>query len=206
MKNRIALLSIFFIAFLLLYVGIVGNSALINSFDQSLAVFAESIRNNFYDGIFIFATNIGYVFGSILIFLVLAFVLIKKREKISSVILISSSFLGMVLAATGKYSAERIRPSGYLINETGFSFPSYHATMATIFLLSSLLLVAPLIQNKFLKISFIIIAIILFPLIAFSRIYLSVHYASDVLGGIFIGIISYLLAKVFAEKISLHNA
>ena len=72
-----------------------------------------------------------------------------------------------------------------LIEATGFSFPSGHAATAAAFYLS-----LAFILNRHLKTQGRIVnavAATLIALVALSRVYLGVHYASDVLGGIVLG-------------------
>ena len=78
----------------------------------------------------------------------------------------------------------RERPSDLmLINEKGFSFPSGHAMVSAAFygVLIYLIWKTNISKNK--KIVLTIILSMLIFLIGISRIYLGVHYASDVVGG-----------------------
>ncbi|HOA33950.1 MAG TPA: phosphatase PAP2 family protein [Clostridiales bacterium] len=73
----------------------------------------------------------------------------------------------------------------------GFSFPSGHTT-------SSFLSTVPLLKaNK----KFGIPALVLAALIAFSRVYVFVHYPTDILGGIVMGFIYGLLGCLIVDQI-----
>jgi len=90
------------------------------------------------------------------------------------------------------------RPLNALILENDFSFPSGHSSIGLIVIgfLAYFLKKETKINKKllyFLSISTII-------LVAFSRLYLNVHWFSDVLGGLIIGAIWLLLALFFLEK------
>ena len=55
-------------------------------------------------------------------------------------------------------------------------------------------------KNKYLKISLIVILSLLIVMIGISRIYLGVHYTSDVLGGYLLGIVYLLLFTYISDK------
>ena len=92
-----------------------------------------------------------------------------------------------------KYIVQRNRPEGYrLIDESGYSFPSGHSMVSTAFYGFLIYLVIKKVKNKYLKNFLVILLSILIILIGFSRVYLGVHYASDVIAGFFISI-AYLI-------------
>ena len=118
--------------------------------------------------------------------------------------------LGVGLGASGllcnvfiKEAVDRARPiwinpdvEMFIRIPIDFSFPSGHTsasfTAATILFL----------YNK----RFGIPAFILAALIGFSRLYLYVHFPSDVLAGMFLGILIGILSFVILKKISLRRA
>lgn len=82
----------------------------------------------------------------------------------------------------------RPRPLDPLLAEaSGLSFPSGHAMLAVSFYGLLIYLVWRNIKNQFLRLGLTISLIVLIFLIGFSRIYLRVHYASDVLAGFAVG-------------------
>ena len=86
----------------------------------------------------------------------------------------------------------RNRPVGYrLVEETGFSFPSGHSMASMAFYGLIIYLVFKYVKNKYAKIALCTFLSILIASIGISRIYLGVHYASDVLAGFMISL-SYL--------------
>ena len=91
-----------------------------------------------------------------------------------------------------------------LIEETEFSFPSGHALFAALIFGFLIYVFKNEIKNKIIRYSFIIINILLMITISFSRLYLKVHWFSDVLAGFFLGIfiLTYIiiLEKQFKLK------
>lgn len=74
-----------------------------------------------------------------------------------------------------------------LIEQGGYSFPSGHAMNAIIFYGAAIFLLIKLLNPGLLRAAGIAVAAILVILIGLSRIYLGVHYPSDVIAGFSIG-------------------
>jgi undecaprenyl-diphosphatase len=83
----------------------------------------------------------------------------------------------------------RPRPVEALIDISGYSFPSGHATIATLFCCLIMFAYKDHIKNLFTRLLFIIILASIALAISFSRVYLSVHYLSDVVVGILVGLL-----------------
>ena len=135
-------------------------------------------------------TNFG---GAItLIGLTIIFLLIMKNKKMSFSILLNLvivTFLNIFL----KNIIQRPRPDDFrLINETGYSFPSGHSMISMAYYGYLIYLIFKFVKNKRLKTFFITFLCILILTIGLSRIYLGVHYTSDVIAG-FVLSVSYLI-------------
>ena len=101
-----------------------------------------------------------------------------------------------------KYIIQRPRPDGYrLITESGYSFPSGHSMVSMAFYGLLIYLIWKMVKNEKIKYVSCGILAILIPMIGFSRIYLGVHYASDVIGGFAISIAYLLLFTSIARSI-----
>ena len=137
-----------------------------------------------------FITNFGGAIFLIILTITL-FILIKNKKIGLSIILnlIVITGLNQIL----KYILQRPRPTEYrLIEETGFSFPSGHSMVSMAFYGYLIYLIYKYVKNKYLKWTLIVLLGILICTIGISRIYLGVHYTSDVLGGFLISL-SYLI-------------
>ncbi len=134
-------------------------------------------------------TNFGEPYFLILI--TLLSVIFIKDKKIGMWITLNlaiSAGLNVIL----KNIIQRPRPEGYrLIQESGYSFPSGHSMVSMAFYGLIAYLIWKKVKNKTERYILFSITIILPILIGISRIYLGVHYASDVLAGLVISI-SYL--------------
>jgi len=121
-------------------------------------------------------------------FFALSFILIvqrKKRAAASALVSLSGSLVFVLLL---KELFGRQRPSGCLSETDCLSFPSGHTTLAFYFygLLDYLVFrFIPLKVKHFLAISAFLFLLAL--LVSFSRVVLSVHYPSDLIGGFFLG-------------------
>lgn len=134
---------------------------------------------------------------------ILMFVLIKNKKYgiLSSINLINVVLLNQLL----KIIFSRERPNILmLIDEKGYSFPSGHAMTSTAFygFIIYLIWKTNIKQDK--KILFTVILSSIILLVSISRIYLGVHYASDVIGGICISLV-YLIFYINLIKKYLSN-
>lgn len=140
--------------------------------------------------ILIIITNLGSAIT--LISLTILSIILIKNKKIGlciSLNLIISTLLNVIL----KNIVQRPRPEGYrLIDESGYSFPSGHSMVNTAFYGLLIYLVLRNVKNSKLKYTLVTLISLLIIGIGFSRIYLGVHYASDVLAGFLISI-AYLV-------------
>jgi undecaprenyl-diphosphatase len=126
--------------------------------------------------------------------LIFYFLLVKKQTWFSiRVITIAISSLLLLLLL--KQLFQRKRPLSPLLKAAkGLSFPSGHAIMAVTFYGLLIYILQQSITVDWLKWFVTVLVIILIILIGFSRVYLRVHYASDVAAGFIIGLLWLLIS------------
>ena len=142
-----------------------------------------------------FITNLG---GAIfLIGLTALLIILIKNKKIGLSILVNLAIV-TGLNQLLKRILQRPRPTEFrIVEETGYSFPSGHSMVSMAFYGYLIYLIYKYVENKYIKWSLICLLSCLVILIGTSRIYLGVHYTSDVLGGFLISI-SYLVIYISA--------
>lgn len=133
-------------------------------------------------------------FGGTILMIVWALaslVLIKNKRIAISVV--SNLVLIALLNNILKLIVRRARPTGFrLIAETGYSFPSGHSMVSMAFYGYLIYLIYKNVRNKKLRWTLITCFSLLILIIGMSRIYLGVHYTSDVFAG-FLFSLGYLV-------------
>jgi len=95
---------------------------------------------------------------------------------------------GAFLVLPIKEVVHRLRPELHLTTASGFSFPSDHATVAVLFFGFLLTLLLPVSSSRLVRWVLWGCSLFGFGLISLTRIYLGVHWFSDVLGGWLLGL------------------
>lgn len=148
------------------------------------------------DGVTPIAKTVTRLGGAIVLITCTLFsIFFVKNKKIGlciSLNLLISTGLNLVL----KNLVQRPRPIEYrLIDETGYSFPSGHSMVSTAFYGFIIYLIYNNVKNKKIRLTLITLLSVLILTIGTSRIYLGVHYTSDVIAGFLISI-SYLVIYI----------
>lgn len=168
------------------------------NFDFNILLSISSIRNPFLTRLMIFISEFC---NMIFIFVVVLFLLLLVKKRTTKFLVVINSFSAYLLTGFLKLLFARPRPSIFmLVNENTFSFPSGHALISTAFYGILAYLCYKEIDNKYWKYISPILLVALSIAISFSRLYLGVHYLTDVMTGILIGVIIILIEIKVLKK------
>jgi undecaprenyl-diphosphatase len=168
-------------------------------FDKTIIDFIYTLRSPAMNTSMIVITEFG---GDILIIIaavVLIGLIIKKHSKEAILFWFLATF-GTILNQLLKNIYQRPRPDNLpIMILTSYSFPSGHSMISFIFYLSLAYFTYNHLKNKKIGIILGVLFSILVLSIGISRIYLGVHYPSDVIAGYAAGL-SWLFLALTAEK------
>ncbi len=126
------------------------------------------------------------------------------RHKYRAILLGISLATGLASFELIKLIVKRDRPTNALLQVPEYSFPSGHSTMAIVFFSLLLFTLKGEIKNKLLRHLFVFVNIVIFLAIGFSRVYLDVHWMSDVIGGLALGLFwttfYVLILKIYLSR------
>lgn len=189
----------FFIISVLIIIGI-NNNAFVK-IDGDISSFVISHRISWLTSI---SSISGVLFDPIWISLIIFLVgcsLWFLNKKSESLFLISISICAGALIFLLKHLFTRARPTIQFLAETGYSFPSGHALISVI-LFGCLIYFGLRIRDNSTRLAVLLVSIFGIILLGLTRIYLNVHWISDILGGYSIGA-TILLVWIYLDKIGL---
>lgn len=162
-------------------------------FDTRVYELISKLKNNNITTILKLITNLGGVYILITDTIILGILIKNIKVKLAIIInIIIITIFNQLL----KYIVQRPRPiENRLIRESGYSFPSGHSMVSMAFYGLIIYFCYKYIKNKSIRNICITCLGVLILLIGISRIYLGVHYASDVIAGFMISI-AYLIAFI----------
>lgn len=188
------------ILFIILIILIKTNNTL--NFDMAVYKFiATNIISEKITPVVKVITNLGGVLY--FVFIAIGSLIIVKNRKIGLAVSLSIG-LSALVNFIAKNIIQRTRPleEFRLIKESGFSFPSGHSITSMVFYGFLIYLVSEFVKNKKVKYILTILFSILIVLIGLSRVYLGVHYITDVLGGFTLGLIFLILYISIYKKLT----
>lgn len=179
----ISLCILFGVAFIFIVTAILSET--INSFDRSIIDTIQGLETPWLTPIMLTFTFIGSTkVVMLLIIAVTALLLWGMRARRQAYFFFFAMIGTGVLNQTLKFIFKRVRPEFHrLIEVGGYSFPSGHTMMSFSFYLLLAYILWRRTRSTSGKVALVAFAIVMFSMIAISRIYLGVHYPSDILGG-----------------------
>ena len=165
-----------------------GYNNILKPFDLKIISYIQSLENEYLTVFYKMITIIADTYQSAIItILLVTFLYFKKHYREALFLAITMTTCGLAMPLL-KNIFRRERPNFYrLIEISGYSFPSGHTTSATTMYLTLAIILLSIMKklNKYFVFS---IAVLGIGIIGSSRIYLGVHYPTDVMAGICLGI------------------
>jgi membrane-associated phospholipid phosphatase len=128
-------------------------------------------------------------------------VVLWRRGRANDAAFLTAAFVGAEVVNGGlKLAFHRPRPELAFLHLDTYSFPSGHATVATVVFGTFAFLLWPHARTTGRRVALVAGAVGVIALVGFSRLYLGVHYLSDVLGGFALGA-AWLSLCLFAHAL-----
>ncbi len=167
---------------------------LLRACDHAVLDWMQAHRTGVEDAIMLDITALG---GRVLLSLVVLFtigLLLALRRYQTAAFVLAAVVSGMILVETVKLAIGRSRPElaarpAVVAPPASASFPSGHSALSAVVYLTLALLVAGRMQGRRVRIYVITSSLVVTFLVGISRLYLGVHYLTDVAAGWLIGLI-----------------
>lgn len=170
------------------------------AFDQSFLRSINSYSSPFLDSFFLIFTELGGVVAVTITSLTLFSYFVYKKQRYNALLLGVGVGGAALINYIAKITFERARPElwSQLITETTYSFPSGHAAGSSAL---AICIVALLWRTKW-RIPAMVIAPLYIVLIGLSRMYLGVHYLTDVIAGWILSVawVTIVIALIYARR------
>lgn len=155
------------------------------AFDETIRAFVHGFAGGWLTAFMNFVTTLGSTLFLSIVFVGIFIIFIRISWKRAAVLLTVTMVGAVILNFVLKVSFARARPIPFFDTPLpdSYSFPSGHALYAACFYGVLAWLVAARIRDRSLKILIWVLAVMIALLIGLSRIYLGVHYPSDVIAG-----------------------
>lgn len=172
-----------------------------SSLDDPVRRFFYGLRNDVMTPFIIGITHMSHT--KFITALCLILLILRPTRKIYGIPVSAGAILVTILNKTIKHIVQRMRPGDirHLVHEGGFSFPSGHS-ITSMFVYGLLLyLILTHVKKRWLRNLLAAMAAIPMILVGPSRIYLGVHYPTDVLAGWCLGFAALMAVIEVLQRI-----
>lgn len=177
------------------------HSTTLSYFDTALVNFLAQVRRPTTAEVLTLITTIGSPRIVLSVAGVASLVCFLFTLRKSAFLIFFSPLTALLTNHLIKLLIQRPRPlTDPAIVSQSYSFPSSHTAISTAFLLVSVNLIWRATQDRRVRMAWTSICLTLILLIGYSRVYLSLHYATDVVGGLLIGLAFFVLCFTVANQ------
>lgn len=206
---EIIIVTVLFVAAMLGFAYLVDRVFILDNYDidQRMFGFMSQFVNETNNNIMLTITYLGTHYFLIPANLILiVYFLFIKPHKWHSIRIPAIAISSLLLMFLLKNIFGRARPLPPLLHEAqGMSFPSGHALMSVTFYGLVIYMIWLTKENRLLKIAMSVVLLGLILFIGLSRIYLRVHYTSDVIAGFCMGFLWLVISIWVAKRIEVYS-
>ncbi len=176
----------------------------VDAVDRTLLLKVIAARTSWLNVVMVDMTALGSATLLALFSLVALAVFVAMRAWTNALQLASASVGSLLWTVVTKSFIERVRPQGVprLVEASGYSYPSGHSLSSAALYLTIALLIGRYLRSHRARVAVIAGSLVLIAMVSFSRVYLGVHYPSDVTSGVCVGIAWALLLNAAFSSIS----
>ncbi len=201
LKTSFALISI--ILFFRLTMEVQGHGVSLQTFDESVLRWVETLRTPFMNVMIVDITALGGLALNFVLGILAIIIFLLSRDPAAAIHLALTTAGGFVISMMTKSLILRPRPEiiPKLIHASGFSYPSGHSITSAAVYLTMAILACRHFKSYKARVILLGLAGTVIALISFSRIYIGVHYPSDTMSGALIGIAWALFMAALFSKV-----
>ena len=190
--KNILLLLVYMLSGLVLVViieGLISGTELI-PLNTAIERVVVLMRTPFLTTFFVVVTKVGNPFILSSFAALVSAILLIRRKNYDAILFVLAMLVAVISLAVLKETFQIARPGSDLLETSGWSFPSGHATVATAFFFMLTLTFFRRVKGIAGKTLLVAGSVVGAALIAFSRLYLGAHWALDIIAGIALGLCS----------------
>jgi undecaprenyl-diphosphatase len=163
--------------------------------DSSILTAVAKMRRPWLTGVAVDVTALGSLTLVALISAIALCILLSLRDRAAAWQLFLNSVGAGIWTGLTKNVIERARPEDvtHLVQVSGFSYPSGHSLVSASLYLTIAILAGRHLPTTKSRVLLLCLAIVIISLVGMSRVYLGVHYPSDVVSGVLLGLAWALL-------------
>ena len=180
------------------YAGIVSADPGPTAGDEFAQDVALDIQTGWLTDLAEAVTTLGSAGFTAIFGLLTAVVLAVRRRYAAAAVLVVSMAILYISVPLLKEAYDRPRPEGGLVDVSGDSFPSGHAAYAILYAWLGVAVAVLWRPRRMVFIGLVTAGIVIAALVGLSRVYLQVHWFSDVAGGQGLGLAAFALCSIVA--------